>query len=129
MESNALTDQHFSKNERLCNKVIIDRLFERGSEEVQSRYLFPFKIFYIYDPTATAKLPQVLFSVSKRGFKRAVDRNLLKRRCREAYRLHKSILVANPSAPAPSYIAFVYIAKEKANYSVIEKAMKKLLVF
>ncbi len=72
-------------------------------------------------------LPQVLFSVSKRNFKRAVDRNLIRRRCREAYRLHKSILLLNPEVPYPTSIAFLYLAKEISTYDVIEKAMIKVL--
>ena len=72
-------------------------------------------------------LPQVLFSVSKRNFKRAVDRNLIRRRCREAYRLHKAILTANPEVPYPTSIAFLYLAKEISTYDVIEKAMIKVL--
>jgi ribonuclease P protein component len=72
-------------------------------------------------------LPQVLFSVSKRNFKRAVDRNLIRRRCREAYRLHKYILLQNPEVPYPTSIAFLYLAKEITTYDVIEKAMIKVL--
>ena len=72
-------------------------------------------------------LPQVLFSVSKRNFKRAVDRNLIRRRCREAYRLHKYILLQNPKVPYPTSIAFLYLAKEISTYDVIEKAMIKVL--
>lgn len=78
-------------------------------------------------PKVPSPLPQVLFSVSKRNFKRAVDRNLIRRRCREAYRLHKSILTANPEVPYPTSIAFLYLAKEISTYDVIEKAMIKVL--
>ena len=71
---------------------------------------------------------QVLFSVAMRNFTRAVDRNLIRRRCREAYRLHKSILTANnPAVPYPTSIAFLYLAKEISTYDVIEKAMIKVL--
>ncbi|WP_353722641.1 ribonuclease P protein component [Dyadobacter sp. 676] len=78
-------------------------------------------------PKCPPPLPQVLFSVSKRHFKKAVDRNLIRRRCREAYRLHKSALAALPAETRPSYIAFLYLAKEITSYDVIETAMKQSL--
>lgn len=140
--------QTFKKDEKLRSRSIIDRLFKRGSQEVRTFYLFPFRVLYlerildtghwILDDSSVSEnaavlkdslspLPQVLFSVSKRNFKRAVDRNLIRRRCREAYRLHKSILTANPGVPYPGSIAFLYLAKEISTYDVIEKAMIKVL--
>lgn len=107
---------------------MISRLFEKGSTETQTSYLFPFKVFYLYEPFPSAQaLPQVLFTISKRNFKRAVDRNLLRRRCREAYRKNKHLFFESPEHRAPSYIAFVLIAKEKVEYEVIERSMQKLI--
>ncbi len=90
-------------------------------------YLFPFRVLYIYDSPAESSLPEVLFSVSKRNFKKAVDRNLIRRRCRESYRLHKALLLQYPGVLPPSSMAFLYLAKEKSAYDVIDKAMSKIL--
>jgi ribonuclease P protein component len=127
----------FKKDERLRNRQIIDRLFKRGSTEVHTFYLFPFRVLYLRtpppasdvnsDPRPSPPLPQVLFSVSKRNFKKATDRNLIRRRCREAYRLHKHLLARNSPLCPPESIAFLYLAKEKATYDVIEKAMIKII--
>ncbi|REA57260.1 ribonuclease P protein component [Dyadobacter luteus] len=119
--------QKFGKNERLCDPRLIGKLFKRGSSDVQTFYLFPFRVLYIYDKESTQKYPQVLFSVSKKQFKKAVDRNLVRRRCREAYRLHKELLIASSAGAPPSYIAFLYLAKEITTYDVIEQAMKQTL--
>ena len=140
--------QTFKKDEKLRSRSIIDRLFQRGNKQIQTFYHFPFRVLYFEStPEVTqstgddsgfletsnapqgvpSPLPQVLFSVSQRNFKRAVDRTLIRRRCREAYRLQKSILTVNSEVPYPTAIAFLYLAKEISTYDVIEKAMSKVL--
>ncbi len=129
VQTNQTLKQTFTKSERLCSKVIIERLFEKGSTKTKTSYLFPFKVFYLCESTGTSpQLPQVLFSISKRNFKRAVDRNLLRRRCREAYRKNKHLFFQSPESQPPTHIAFILIAKEKVEYEVIERSMKKLIV-
>ena len=75
-------------------------------------------------PNTQPLTPQILISVSKRSFKRAVDRNSVKRRIREAYRLNKHLLLQKPAHQIPAYIAFVYIAKTIEDFAKIEKSMK-----
>jgi ribonuclease P protein component len=93
----------FRKGERLSKEKHIQELFTKGS----SFYLYPFKVL-VNGPKADEKFHQVLISVSKRNFRRAVDRNRIKRLIREAYRLNKELL---PSAPA-LHIGFIYTHKE-----------------
>ena len=78
-------------------------------------------------PHASEKIifPQILISVPKRNFKRAVDRNRLKRQIKEAYRLHKNLLVGLEKRPTS--IAFIYIAKKKESYQLIAESIKTLL--
>ena len=62
-----------------------------------------------------------MFSVSKRNFKKAVDRNVLKRRLREAYRLNKHRIAASNRL----VIAYIYNAKEILTFAQIEERLVK----
>lgn len=99
----------FRKKDRLKKEKDIQELFDKGS----SFYLFPFKVIVLTDDSA--KSHQLLISVSSKKFPRAVDRNYLKRRIRESYRLHKSKL----SADSYLKIGLIYTHKEKLSFQEI----------
>ncbi|WP_080055148.1 ribonuclease P protein component [Spirosoma aerolatum] len=123
--------QTFPKSERLCSKKILGDLFKKGSAAVRTFYLFPFRVLYLPQPesdsTSNVSLPAIVITVPKRTFKRAVDRNLIRRRVREAYRLHKQLFqIENTStgSTTPAYIGFLYTAKQIISFEEIEKGMK-----
>jgi ribonuclease P protein component len=115
----------FKKEERLCNKKLIDELFHTGS----SFLCYPFKVSWMPLTGPGVPLVQILLSVSKKRYKRAVDRNLLKRRMRESYRINKGPLLIEPLTNCQKCIVFSlgYIGKEIAEYDFIEKKIKKAL--
>jgi ribonuclease P protein component len=94
----------FKKEERLSKEKIIQELFDKGS----SFYLYPFKVFFLPNRDSQYPYHQVLISVSKKNFKKAVDRNLIKRRIREGYRLNKNRIGDQNKL----VIAYIYSAKE-----------------
>jgi len=102
----------FRKEERLSKRKQIQELFTRGS----SFYLYPFKLILLPAPESTCH--QILISVPARNFKRAVDRNLLKRRIREAYRIQKGILPEKRLS-----IGFIYSAKQILAFQDIKQKM------
>ena len=108
-------DATLPKAERLCGKTAVASLFEAGKSIsagcLRCKYLV----------RADEAPSRIVVSVPKRNFKRAVRRNLLKRRMREAYRRQKDLLV--PSVD----VLFIYTSSEVQPYEVVYADMAKLL--
>ncbi len=78
-------------------------------------------------PLKTPQPNQVLVSTPKNIFKSSVDRNKLKRRIKEAYRLHKQIL-GHKQVGFYFLIGYIYVGKEISNYHIIEEKLKLSLM-
>jgi ribonuclease P protein component len=113
-----------TKNERLSSTILIGKLFAEG----QSFYIFPLKFVFLKAQLSSPFPMQVSFSVSKKNFKRAVQRNLVKRRLREAYRLNKPSFYESLPEGQQISMMIIYSCKEIKDFQVIEKSMKKGLV-
>ena len=111
----------FKKEERLCSTKLLDKLFHDGS----SFLLYPFRFMWL--PTTEQDAPvQVVIQVSKRRYKRAVDRNLIKRRIRELYRIHKSAHLYSFIEPErPICLGISFIGKDILSSKELEP---KLLI-
>lgn len=111
----------FRKSERLCSKKAIAGLFENGN----SFYSFPFQIIWIKSPAGQISPAQVAISVSKKTFRRAVKRNLIRRRIREAYRRNKHTLYEFLESKN-TRIVFIIIFKDNEipEYISIEKTIR-----
>lgn len=104
-------------------------LFESGQSTAAFPVLGIYKIQDKNDPHFDEASPiKVAFTVPKRHFKKAVTRNLIKRRMKEAWRLHKNdyvhFLAENNFS---NQIIIIYLGKETLPYKKIEKGIKKLL--
>lgn len=110
----------FPKAERLKSRKQIEALFRSG----KSFNVFPLRVFYRWEGEG---IPRVGVGAPKRHFKRAVDRNRIKRLLREGYRLQKQVL---SDAPPGLHVFIVYTGKELPDQTgVIEKigvVLKKL---
>ena len=110
----------FPKEEHLCRKKLIEALF---SKQGSSFGVYPLRIVWVKTAAPTPAPPQVLISVSKRTFKRAVDRNRLKRLVREAYRLNKYRLTEQPGGHEIALLGIIFTGKEKSPLTVVEKKL------
>ena len=118
--------QTFAKEERLHEKRLIGRLFKSG----KSFFVFPFKVYYT---VLEEKLPfpaKVLVSVPKRNFKKATDRNHIKRLVREAYRRNKTVLCPGESdknCKKTYLIGLIYTPKVQMDYKETERKIILIL--
>ncbi|HMR17723.1 MAG TPA: ribonuclease P protein component [Sphingobacterium sp.] len=117
--------QTFQKEERLCSKLLIDRLFHSGSSFI----VYPFRIVFL---PVDKKLPhgvQLLISVPKRKVRHAHKRNQIKRKIREAYRLQKAELLYTKikAKPINLVMAIQYVATQDMPFEQYFDNMRKAL--
>lgn len=105
----------YPKKEKLKSKTTIDLLFSEGNSVSK----FPLRLVYVENKEANAAPLKMGVSVSKKFFKKAVDRNYFKRVLRETYRLNKHILL--DSLKKPYAIMFFYQTKERLSFQEIEE--------
>ncbi len=110
----------YSKKNKLKSKILIEQLFTEG----QVVSVFPLRLIFIKTIFNNGVDLKTGVSVSKRNFKKAVDRNKIKRFMREAYRLNKPLYFNNITTQYAFMI--LYIGKEKPTYAQVETKMKLL---
>lgn len=114
-------DHSFKKPEKLKSQKLIETLFSEG----KSVAVYPIRLVYLATPLDDKVQVKAGVSVSKRHFKKAVDRNRIKRLMREAYRLNKSRYIHN--IPNQYAFMFLYVGKTLPDYKTITKKMNTLM--
>ena len=98
------------RSERLKSRSLIEQLFGGGSRSLAAH---PLRIVYRLKDRSEGESPvQLLVSVPKRYFKRAVKRNRIKRQVREAYRLNKHYLTEKVDALGNKSLIIAFIWSE-----------------
>jgi ribonuclease P protein component len=126
------------KSERLHHSTLVEGLFAEG----KSMYEFPLRMVWRWMPAETLDASfrngrpagiapvQMMVTIPKKKRRHAVDRVLMRRRIREAYRLNRMPMrEALAQLPADGFLqlAFIYLHNENAEYAELEPKMQKLL--
>lgn len=113
------------KNERLSGIINIEKLFTEGNSFI----VYPLRVVFRLSESKSEFPVQILAGVSKKRFKKATDRNKIKRQIKEAYRLNKETIVNFYSMKNKCvHIAFFYIADLLPEKNIVEEKMKIALV-
>ncbi len=115
----------FPLKEHLKSKSVIDRLYAEGASVTS----YPLRaVFLEQSADKQESTAAILISVAKRRFRHAVDRNLMKRRIREAYRTEKHQFVESlENNNLKMAVAILYIDTKKSSTLFLRKKMGKLL--
>lgn len=116
-------DQRFGKQYKLCSRKTMDELFASGI----SLSLYPFVIKYKELDFNQQKPFQIAISVPKRNFKRAPDRNKIKRMIREVVRKNKHLLGEGEKPRKQLALFLIYTGKEILSFSEIEHKIVAIL--
>lgn len=121
-----MTAPTLRKRERMVSQKLIETLFGGGSSLSMAAY--PLRVVYMKTNRQYGDLPvQLLISVPKKRFKHAVDRNLVKRQVREAFRQHKQVVYDALPEEEMVLMAFVWLSQEHYSSQEVEKRVVSLL--
>ena len=122
--NNPANTTRIGKNERLCSRKEIEKLFAGGT----AVNAYPLKLIFIPREELREECCKAMFVVPKRNFRRAHDRNRLRRRMKEAYRLNKERLYQHLMAQEKAVsIAILYTSRKEEKYAQIFQAINALL--
>lgn len=116
-----MISEKFPASEKLKSKILIDRLFSEG----KSIKIFPLKLIYIPIKHPGITTHKTGVSVPKRNFKKAVDRNYIKRLMREVFRKNKYLVESNLQEKYA--LMFIYTTPKKYDYHQLNTCIIKLL--
>ena len=115
-----MKDHSLGRKEKLKSDKIINSLFQQG----KSLFSFPIKMVFINLPAELGSSNhQFSVSIPKKKFKKAVDRNRIKRLIREAYRTNKAIIANIP----PKAMMAIYVSDKELTYKEVERSIKNIL--
>lgn len=118
-------NETFGKEYKLCSQKIIQELFDTGSK----LHSFPFSIQYALCPIPSKAAFQITISVPKRNFKKAHDRNRIKRLLRECIRKNKLILEEPLKASEQQLALFlIYKHNSELDYTTLMHKTSKILL-
>ncbi len=113
----------FKKEEKLKSRKLIEVLFKQGT----SFSIFPLRVLYFFSEENIAPV-QAGFAVSGKHFKKAVDRNRVKRLMREAYRLQKNNLTASLKKNKKCMaVFFIYTTNKILPYKEVAEKIESAL--
>jgi len=113
-----------TKEERLHSKKLANLLFSEG----KSFFQYPFKVFFISENNTMETPARLMVTIPKRSFKKAVDRNQIKRLVKECYRLHKNELVQYLNNHNKTLIfGLVYVGETILSYREVERKLILIL--
>ena len=113
----------FPLKEHLKSKSVIDNLYANGA----SATAFPLRAVFLEQSATQEPTAAILINVAKRRFRHAVDRNLLKRRIREAYRTGKHQFIESLENNGKMAVAIMYIDTKPSSTEYLKRKMEKLL--
>ncbi len=114
----------FHRGERLRSEKIIQSLFQEGIDG----FRYPFRYSYLLVPPEGPDRAKVAFIVPKRKIKKASDRNLIRRRMREAYRKNKHLLYREMEGKSQCLaLIIVWVAQGPLSYQMTEQKIIVLL--
>ena len=119
-----MANKSFPSSERLKSKKLIGKIFREG----RPLYKYPIRALCTTEELDNGGGEiKVAFAVPKKKIPKAVSRNKLRRRMKEAYRVNRKEILNEKEFGGRLNIVFVYLKDEMLEYRIIEKSMIKLL--